>query len=242
MHFSSRQKSADDMLIVFDLDDTLYPESDYVRSGFEAVDSWVRNRFGVEGFASCAQTEFGTGNRTHVFDAVLEKLGLDTSAQTVSELVDVYRTHEPRLVLWDDADQAMNVLSYKYDLALVTDGYLAAQRRKVRSLGLDSRLNPIVFSDELGGRSSWKPSSIPYRRMMEITGAAPEICVYIADNPFKDFVTARKLGWSTIRIRRPEQLHWTVSPANDYGADIEISSMLVLPALIDGFAKTRMAI
>ena len=33
--------------IVFDLDDTLYPERDYVLSGFKAVASWAEARLGV---------------------------------------------------------------------------------------------------------------------------------------------------------------------------------------------------
>ena len=35
-----------DWVIVFDLDDTLYPEADFVRSGFQAVDrAWSRAAF-----------------------------------------------------------------------------------------------------------------------------------------------------------------------------------------------------
>ena len=36
-------------VIVFDLDDTLYLERDFVRSGFAAVDRWVSDRFAISG-------------------------------------------------------------------------------------------------------------------------------------------------------------------------------------------------
>ena len=32
--------------ILFDLDDTLYPEQEYVRSGMHAVAAWVHAQFG----------------------------------------------------------------------------------------------------------------------------------------------------------------------------------------------------
>lgn len=36
--------------IVFDMDDTLYEERQYVISGFKAVDQYVIEQFGVTGF------------------------------------------------------------------------------------------------------------------------------------------------------------------------------------------------
>ena len=35
------------MIIVFDLDDTLYVELEYVKSGFQAVSSFLEQRFGL---------------------------------------------------------------------------------------------------------------------------------------------------------------------------------------------------
>jgi putative hydrolase of the HAD superfamily len=39
------------MLIVFDLDDTLYLERDFARSGFEAAGAWLYRQAGVPGLA-----------------------------------------------------------------------------------------------------------------------------------------------------------------------------------------------
>lgn len=44
--------------IVLDLDDTLYPERDYVLSGFQAADAWVKARYDVGGFADRALALF----------------------------------------------------------------------------------------------------------------------------------------------------------------------------------------
>ncbi|MGN6385172.1 MAG: HAD family hydrolase, partial [Verrucomicrobiota bacterium] len=50
-------------------------------------------------------------------------------------------------------------------------------------------------------------------------------CVYIADNPRKDFITARKLGWKTIRVRRDEGEHCRVSLERELEADVEVNDL-----------------
>jgi putative hydrolase of the HAD superfamily len=37
---------------------------------------------------------------------------------------------------------------------------------------------------------------------------------YIGDNPEKDFIGPRKLGWLTIRLRQPEQLRFALEPSS----------------------------
>jgi putative hydrolase of the HAD superfamily len=57
--------------LVFDLDDTLYPERDFVLSGFQAVSGWLRLQGGVEGFYDRALATFERGVRGRIFDEVL---------------------------------------------------------------------------------------------------------------------------------------------------------------------------
>ena len=54
-------------VVVFDLDDTLYLERDYVRSGFRAVDAWLASR-GILGFFGEAWANFENGLRGKAFD------------------------------------------------------------------------------------------------------------------------------------------------------------------------------
>ena len=84
---------------------------------------------------------------------------------------------------------------------IITDGYLVAQKRKIAALGLEQLVDHIVYSDEFG-RDHWKPSSVPYLMMMKMIGCTGPDCSYVSDNPMKDFVTAKALGWTTVRIRR----------------------------------------
>jgi putative hydrolase of the HAD superfamily len=194
-------------LIVFDLDDTLYPERDYVYSGFEAVarafDAEMRPPFDL---AARMKQVFESGNRSRVFDSVLADLHRPADATLIQRMVDVYRNHQPGIRLFADADAALNRLTGRFTLALLSDGYLAAQRRKVDALELTERVDSIVLTDELG-RDYWKPDPRAFQRLTSDFKLSGRQCAYVADNPSKDFVAPNLLGWRSIMVRRPGALY-----------------------------------
>ncbi|MGQ9635778.1 MAG: HAD family hydrolase, partial [Bryobacteraceae bacterium] len=61
--------------VAFDLDDTLYLERDYVRSGFEAVGEWAKERLGIGDFTQRAWRWFQQGRRGDIFNQVLVEIG-----------------------------------------------------------------------------------------------------------------------------------------------------------------------
>lgn len=188
-------------VLVFDLDDTLFPEYSFVLSGFEAVDAWLLEHRGIQGFYAVASMLFEAGERGTIFNQALEQIGLPASPEFVQGLVRVYREHRPQLSLYDDAARALAHYQGRYRLGLITDGYLVTQRNKVAALGIAEYFSVIVYSDE-HGREYWKPHEKPYRRCMEALDCSGGDCTYVGDNPTKDFVTARALGWRTIQISR----------------------------------------
>ena len=145
----------------------------------------------------------------------------------IRELVRVYRDHPPMLNLYEDARWAIDVFRAHGPLGLISDGYLVAQQNKLAALNIGEAFQAVVFSDAFG-RDSWKPSPRPYQRIMELIPGAPSDFVYIADNPRKDFVTARRLGWGTIQIARREGVHDGVEEAPEYRADAVITSLFAL--------------
>lgn len=188
-------------VVVFDLDDTLYLERDYVRSGFRAVDAWLASR-GILGFFGEAWANFENGLRGKAFDRALEALGVTVDSAYIAQLVNVYRSHDPTLTLLDDATWALDRLrAAGHRLALLTDGYLEMQQRKVQALSLAPRMDAVVYSDALG-RAHWKPSPAAYEAVLNALGCAGERCVYVGDNPRKDIVSPRALGWTTVRVIR----------------------------------------
>src|SRR5213592_4647719 len=82
--------------VVFDLDDTLYPESAYVRSGFRAVAEEAARRYGVSADEAYSELErlFEDGVRGNTFDRWLSARGIDGD---VADLMAAYRAHTPTI-------------------------------------------------------------------------------------------------------------------------------------------------
>ncbi|MFE0558227.1 HAD family hydrolase [Paenibacillus sp. NPDC058910] len=213
--------------VVFDLDDTLYMEKEYVISGFQEVDLWVRRHFKVQGFFEKAILLFNQGHRGHIFNEALELLNTDIDYGKVQQMIRVYREHLPNIQLYPDARWALQYFFDKAVTGLLTDGFLEAQRQKVKALGIGSCFKSIVYSDEMG-REYWKPSPIPYIRISMNMGIDPKQCVYIGDNPQKDFIMAKRLGWTTICVKRADDLYSGVAIGSDYLADYQISTLYEL--------------
>ncbi|MGH9227899.1 MAG: HAD family hydrolase [Acidimicrobiales bacterium] len=206
-------------LVVFDVDDTLYLERDYVRSGFSAVDAWARAQLGVADLGARAWAAFEAGVRGRIFDQALAACGVRANGAVVSQLVQVYRSHAPAIELLDDVQAWLAARPGDVTLAVVTDGPLTSQRAKVAALGLAEWADPIVFTEELGPERG-KPHPAAFECVEAATGLAGPACAYVADNPTKDFAGPRRRDWRTVRVRREGGLHAPVASGEDVGAEI----------------------
>jgi len=213
--------------IVFDLDDTLYPERDYVFSGFRAVAAWAKEHLSVpagQGFTEL-KSLFEQGVRGDTFNHWLAAHDL-VSDGLVSQLVQVYREHRPALSPFPKAPGLLALLRQHYRLGLISDGYLVTQQRKLAALNLAHHFDAIVFSDEWG-RKAWKPSVWPFQVALQRMGVDASGTVYVADNPLKDFLGARRSGISTIWVRRPDGEYAHLSPPTDqHAANLTITSLV----------------
>jgi putative hydrolase of the HAD superfamily len=213
--------------ILFDLDDTLYPEREYVFSGFRAVAAWAETRLGIpqaQGVKELIRL-YQAGQRGRTFDVWLESHGKEQDAP-VEHLVEVYREHVPTITPFPGAVELLDSLREHYRLGLVSDGYLAVQQRKLAALGLAHYFDTVVFSDAWG-RAAWKPDPRPFKAILErLGGITPTLAIYVADNPEKDFVGARQLGIKTIRVCYPHGLYCDIAPKSDaYQADLDITTL-----------------
>ena len=224
--------------IVFDLDDTLYSEQDYVISGFRAVANWAAVNLGIaqdEGFTTLSNL-YDQGVRNNTFNQWLAIHQIENPA-IVTNLLDVYRAHAPTISPFDESIDLLKTLTKSYKIGLVSDGYLQVQQRKWAALGLDSFFDAVVFSDSLG-RANWKPSTAPFKLVLDRLNVAPEFSVYIGDNPRKDFFGARQLGMSTIWIKRSNSEYGDLQPPSlDYHPDVSIDSLAQVLELVGSWEK-----
>lgn len=214
--------------IVFDMDDTLYKEKDYVVSGFKAVDDWIKEDYKKIGFYNIAIQLFDSGERKFVFNKTLEKLNITYDEKLISNLIEKYRLHKPDIQLLDEADWVLSNLTNNVKIGLISDGYLITQERKINALKLKERFHSIILTDELG-REYWKPSQLPYEKISKELQVPHRQCVYIGDNLSKDFITAKKLNWITVHINREDGIYHNLIVEQDYKAHYTINNLRKLP-------------
>ena len=217
-------------VVVFDLDDTLYLERDFVRSGFAAVGKWLALHHGIRDFEAHAWDLFVGGRRGDLFDVVLPHLGLEPAPPLIRRLVAVYREHRPLIRLEPGGAALLAALCGRCRLALLTDGDHHTQRRKVAALALESWCDPVVCTDQWG-RAHWKPSPRGFQHIQRMFEAPAERCIYIGDNPAKDFRAPKSLGWRTLRVRHPQGLHARADAATPLDqADVTVTNLAEVSA------------
>jgi putative hydrolase of the HAD superfamily len=220
--------------VTFDMDDTLYDEIDYYKSGFAAVAGQVGNDFGLKNriVFNCLWQIFNAGNHKTTFDAAAEKLGITFDAEYIKKLVNVLRNHTPNITLPSQSREVLAELKGCYKLGLITDGYLPAQELKVKALGFEELFDCIIYTEKLG-REYWKPSPAGFEKLLAELGAVANQCVYIGDNLKKDFIAPNKMGLKTVRIIRKNRIHNSPAPYDEAQAHYEIDSITKLPDLLE---------
>lgn len=184
------------MVLVFDLDDTLYSERTYVESGLRAVALFGEQNFGWRSDASLRYMLDYEG-RGATFNQWLAAHGRREKG-LVRQCVGIYRHHTPRLRLNPEARQLLPKLR-NYPLYVVTDGHKIVQQKKTEALQLDRWFRKVLLTHRYGLRHA-KPSPYCFNLIRKWERCSWNDLVYIADNPAKDFVNLNRLGAITVRV------------------------------------------
>jgi putative hydrolase of the HAD superfamily len=209
------------MVIVFDLDDTLYEEMAFVKSGFAVVAAYLSLILHLDSEEIFRELMIQLNKqREKVFDRFFEKRGIKNQ-QLVNRCLSLYRGHEPDIHLYPAARACLENLQ-NYPLYIVTDGNKLVQKKKFLTLGLDRWVRRCFCTYAYGLHHS-KPSPYCFEKICQIEQVVPSQVVYIADNPKKDFVGIKPLGFHTIRVLTGPYRKLVVDQA--YEADILIHSL-----------------
>lgn len=186
------------MVFAFDLDDTLYTEMDFVRSGYRAVSAILASGSTLD---AGSYFEGISRHRPLGFEWALEKYfqhsGKDID-MSVDKMIELYRAHTPDISLRSGAGEALARLKDGgHTLVLITDGSTRHQRSKIRALGLEDIFDDILISEETGGD---KTTDVPWSIVEKRYGGDGQRMVYIGDNMTKDFHLPRLRGWRTIMM------------------------------------------
>ncbi len=212
------------MVLVFDLDDTLYEELTFVKSGFKAVANYLDEQYSIpvqSGLEFMLQ-KISSG-RGRIFDDLLICHGI-YKKELVRKCVSVYRFHHPVINLYPEADSCLERFR-NYPLYIVTDGNKVVQYNKIKALGLEQRVKFVFISHRYGIKNA-KPSPYCFLKICEREKVSPREVVYIADNPHKDFVGIKPLEFKTIRVLQGQYKNITLPVTHE--ADRKIQSLLEL--------------
>jgi HAD superfamily hydrolase (TIGR01549 family) len=197
--------------VVFDLDDTLYPEKDYVRSGFRAVSEHLGG-----GYEGALWSYFEKG--LPAIDELLRALGREDEA---SDALQAYRGHRPQIQLRSGAREMLVRLRNRgIKVGIITDGRPEGQRNKLEALGLYELVDDVVITDELGGPQFRKPCDIAFRIMQRRWGIPSSQMVYVGDNLSKDFLAPRQLGMGCVYLRDADGLYYDGTASLDFGETV----------------------
>ncbi len=195
-----------DWAIVFDLDDTLYYEAEYVESARREIARRIALRFPEAGLTEEEMVGIMSRYPIHgpgAFDALHAALPPEVSQiADIQWMRRVYRSHTPSISLKPEVEATLATLrSRGATLGLITDGRVETQSLKIEALGIGRFVDKerISVSEAIGAE---KYSPVPFERMERLTPGCTHR-IYVGDNLAKDFIHPKAMGWHTVRIEHP---------------------------------------
>ena len=174
-----------DQYWIFDLDDTLYKELEFLKSAYMFIANILESHIKKNIYDEMINYYH---NEESTFDIIKQKYKFPYS---INQLVEMYRTHVPKLKLSLDTKFFLDYLkNNNIKMGLITDGRSVTQRNKIKSLKIGSFFEKIIISEEFGFS---KPSIEIFNNFNE----KKYNYIYVADNTSKDFLTPNKIGWIT---------------------------------------------
>jgi putative hydrolase of the HAD superfamily len=185
-----------DNYFVFDLDDTLYQEIDYLRSAYKYISQELKKKINIDLFDEMCQRY---GKKENVFEWVVKSCANLDPSITIPYLLQLYRFHIPDIKLNEKVKFFLDSLSIRnIPSGLITDGRSVTQRNKLKALGLANYFQDIIISEEFG---SEKPDEKNY--LYFVNKYPDKRFIFIGDNTSKDFIVPQKFGWFTVCIKNP---------------------------------------
>ena len=195
-------------VVIFDLDDTIISENEYIKSGYKHVSHIIAKRYGLKENNLYRELydlyKKGTKN---VFNSLLDKYQISYMRDDILYLVNEYRNHIPNICFFDDVIPFLDKLKRKgIKIGIISDGYLSTQHNKANVLELYDLYDKVIFTEELG-RKYWKPSPKSFEIMKNYFEVKYDEIMYIGDNPLKDFYIGSIYPIKTVRIMRKKSVY-----------------------------------
>jgi len=189
--------------VIFDLDDTLISEKQYIESGYRHISKVLSQRLNKrEDELYQLLLKLLEESPANVFNRLFDKLDITYTKDNIIELVNEYRNHFPNIEFFPDVLPCLKKLRERgIKIGIITDGYANAQRQKLKAVKAYDYFDEIIITDALG-REYWKPHPKAFEMMKERLNVKFEEMIYVGDNPEKDFYIGSIYPVKTIRVYR----------------------------------------
>jgi putative hydrolase of the HAD superfamily len=205
--------------IYFDLDDTLCGYWDASKAGlrttFEghpvnglSVDEMTRHW--AEAFRAFCTTlkaegwyerylSNGEPTRTECMRLALLRMGVDDPA-LARKMGDAYaNARNANLTLFEGSLEALEELSERYPLGLITNGPADIQRQEIATLGIERFFKNIWIEGEM---REGKPLESVFRRAQSAVNLPEQEILFVGNSYHHDIAPASRFGWKTLWVRR----------------------------------------
>lgn len=218
--------------VVFDLDDTLYPELAYVESGFQQVSKFLEHKYNIVNVQKDIMQLFYE-SKNDVYNRLLQKYGISNQSDII-QMINLYRQNKPKyLPYYEDVEVVLETLVDKgIKLGIITDGRIDGQKNKIAALNVEKYITDIIITDSLGGEQFRKPHPAAFEKMKDILGVKYEEMVYVGDNRSKDFFIKTIYPISTVEIMRCGGIYEDKEYLGGVMPDYTIKNMLSLLKII----------
>lgn len=202
--------------MIFDLDDTLYDYGPLHNEAIKDLAEYASKRYSIEKERFCSawdmareETKRTQGNTAASHDRMLycqktlEKLGLPPAEGTL-ELYDIYWGHIlDHMVLRKGAVELLEACRDRgVKVGICSDLTAHIQHRKLKALGIASKIDCIVTSEEAGVE---KPDPKIFQIILKKLDCTPGEVLYLGDDLIRDVHGAEACGIPVIWMQRGGQ-------------------------------------
>ena len=222
------------MIIVFDLDDTLYEEATFAISGFRAV---VREFKEPDIWDNESSEKFLLNLvrlRDKAFNLWLNEMEI-FSEINLRTCINIFRHHIPSIDPYPEIIDFLLKNPFK-NYYIVTDGDTGVQRAKYNALGIQEIIRNF-YPTSYYGLEYAKPSVKIFNHIRKIENIKWDELLYIGDDPRKDFLNLKKVGALTIRIKQGRFKH--IELDEEFEAKYCVNSAKELVALMKGILRNE---
>ena len=215
------------MIIIFDLDDTLYSRESFVNAAIKNIVDFVylkNKKKSKKTLFKILSKIYKNSNIQLKLDFFLNKIFLNK--KYLKDCINIFRYSKKGISLYKDAQNILRI--YKKECYLITDGNKLVQNNKIQQLGIKNFFKKIFITNNYGIKYQ-KPSLFCFKKIKKIEKCSFSQMVYIGDNPKKDFVNCNKAGMLTVRLLRGE--FKTLSVARNFEAKYKIKNLKELNKL-----------